>query len=196
MSRTGCRSHRCGLWATRLRDDLLGRLDREPVLGEPGGELRSLGAAHGWAGYLFALLRWCAVTATPPPPGVVARLEQLAALGRPAGRGLRWPAKHGASAAGGWRPAGATAPRGMCRCGRSRTRLVCDERYAQLAERAAWTVNGGSVAGPGDLCCGFAGRAYALLSLYRHSGEAVWLARARLTRRSSRDEHRRGIAAP
>ena len=32
----------------------------------------------------------------------------------------------------------------------------------------------------GDLCCGFAGRAYSLLCLHRHTGEAHWLARARL----------------
>ena len=29
------------------------------------------------------------------------------------------------------------------------------------------------------LCCGLAGRAYALLNLYRHTKETVWLDRAR-----------------
>jgi eukaryotic-like serine/threonine-protein kinase len=30
-----------------------------------------------------------------------------------------------------------------------------------------------------SLCCGSAGRAYALLNLYKHSGDAAWLSRAR-----------------
>jgi len=38
----------------------------------------------------------------------------------------------------------------------------------------------GQAPAPGDLCCGFAGRAYALLSFYHHTGEPSWLsARAR-----------------
>ena len=48
-----------------------------------------------------------------------------------------------------------------------------------LAERAGWAASE-SVAAGGDLCCGFAGLAYALLCLYRQTGEAHWLARARL----------------
>ena len=31
----------------------------------------------------------------------------------------------------------------------------------------------------GNLCCGLAGRAYAMLALYRVSGDAVWWERAR-----------------
>ena len=32
---------------------------------------------------------------------------------------------------------------------------------------------------PGDLCCGLAGRGYALLTAYRATGDDTWLARAR-----------------
>jgi hypothetical protein len=51
----------------RLRDSLWIQLNRQPPLAD-GTELRSLGAAHGWAGYLFALLRWSEASAMPPPP--------------------------------------------------------------------------------------------------------------------------------
>jgi serine/threonine-protein kinase len=47
-----------------------------------------------------------------------------------------------------------------------------------LAEGAAWTAYEGHPA-PGDLCCGLAGRAYALLNFHRADGDAMWLARAR-----------------
>jgi serine/threonine-protein kinase len=43
---------------------------------------------------------------------------------------------------------------------------------------AAWSAYEGPAA-PGDLCCGFAGRTYSLLTLYRETGESHWLARAR-----------------
>jgi hypothetical protein len=53
--------------------------------------------------------------------------------------------------------------------------------YRRLAEGAAWHV-WEAPDGNGSLCCGLAGRAYALLNFYRHAGGAggsVWLARAR-----------------
>lgn len=43
---------------------------------------------------------------------------------------------------------------------------------------AAWSAYEAPAA-PGDLCCGFAGRAYALLTLHRQTDERHWLARAR-----------------
>ena len=36
-----------------------------------------------------------------------------------------------------------------------------------------------AIPAPGDLCCGLAGRAYALLNLHRAGGDRLWLARAR-----------------
>jgi len=57
-------------------------------------------------------------------------------------------------------------------------RLVGDAEWLQLAELAAWN----TWDAPCDattLCCGTAGRAYALLNLYKHTGAAEWLSRAR-----------------
>jgi serine/threonine-protein kinase len=53
-----------------------------------------------------------------------------------------------------------------------------DAGFEELARRAAanaWL----EPRSFGDLCCGAAGRAYAMLNLYRHTGEAMWLDRAR-----------------
>ncbi len=51
------------------------------------------------------------------------------------------------------------------------------EEYGVLAERVgldAWETDSGI----GSLCCGFAGQAYALLNLYKHTGDKTWLHRA------------------
>jgi eukaryotic-like serine/threonine-protein kinase len=162
-----------------LRDGLWQRLEAQPPLAE-GTELRSLGAAHGWAGYLFALLRWSEVSSTPPPEGVGERLEQLAALGSPAGRGVCWPLEAGGTAAdsplaGSW----CNGTAGYVHLWTLAHAMLGDERFAKLAQQAAWNAYESPPAG-GGLCCGFAGRAYSLLCLYRHTGEARWLSRARL----------------
>lgn len=47
--------------------------------------------AHGWAGFLYATLRWCEAARRPLPRQVEDRLAELAALAQPAGRGLFWP---------------------------------------------------------------------------------------------------------
>ncbi len=56
--------------------------------------------------------------------------------------------------------------------------MLGDPRFRRLAEGAAW--NAWEAPDPhGTLCCGLAGRAYALLNLHRHGGGAEWLTRAR-----------------
>jgi serine/threonine-protein kinase len=53
-----------------------------------------------------------------------------------------------------------------------------EDKYLDLAEGAAWHV--WETPSPiATLCCGMAGQAYALLNFYRHTGDAVWLRRAR-----------------
>jgi serine/threonine-protein kinase len=55
--------------------------------------------------------------------------------------------------------------------------MLGDERWLALAEQAAWDV----YATPNriaHLCCGLAGQAWALVDLYRHTGEPRWLTAA------------------
>jgi serine/threonine-protein kinase len=57
-------------------------------------------------------------------------------------------------------------------------KMLRDSSYLSLAEGAAW--NTWETPSPiGNLCCGMAGQAYALLNLYKHTGESSWLLRAR-----------------
>jgi serine/threonine-protein kinase len=194
-----------------LGDELLAGIWRQidplpPVSACP--EAPNLGMAHGWAGYLYASMRWCQAAARPLPAGLAARLGELADSAESWGRGARWR-WHGQPLAGGHGLAGPTAPRwmagwcngsaGMVHLWTQASRMLApssesdpgtaprsraatgagSDRWMHLAHAAAWH------AWEADdqvesLCCGLAGRAYALLDLHQAGAGAEWLDRARI----------------
>jgi serine/threonine-protein kinase len=140
----------------------------------------NLGIAHGWAGYLYAALRWCRATGAARPARLEERLAELAECAQTWGRGARWR----------WlgegtdRKTSATMP-GWCNGSAGFVFLwtlaheeLGDPRWATLAESAAWNT-WEAPEGTGSLCCGLAGRSYALLDLWRRGGGEEWLDRAR-----------------
>jgi serine/threonine protein kinase len=159
-------------------------LDVKPCIEK--ADIEYPGAAHGWAGFLYASLQWCYVAKVALPMQVERRLHELADLAIPSGRGLDWP----------WvirRPGEPVTMAGWCNgaCGfvflwTLAHQILKDFRYLELARGAAyrsWESPENNV----SLCCGVAGRAYALLNFYRHSKETIWLDRARdLTLRGAR----------
>ena len=150
-------------------------LDREnPQDSRP----RYLGIAHGWAGILYAALQWT-VHARREPAGLRDRLDVLAGLAEPAGIGLRWGRKHRRTAGSpheylaGWCHGSA----GHALLWTKAYQIYGESRYLELATRAAqhaWDADEPAA----DLCCGFVGRAYAQLSIYRATGDGVWRDRA------------------
>ena len=157
---------------------------KPPVI---GADIEYVGIAHGWAGMLYATLQWCDVSGRAIPAGVTRRLDELAELALPAGRGVEWP----------WllrRSGEPMTMAGWCNgtCGyvflwTLAHRLLAEPRYGELARGAAWRSWDAAETMP-TLCCGLAGRAYALLNIYRYTGETVWLDRARdLASRSAQD---------
>ncbi len=134
----------------------------------------NLGIAHGWAGCLYALLRWCRSAGAAPPAQVADRLADLADLARPWGRGLRWRWNDGGSMPG-W----CNGSAGFVFLWTLAHRMLGGPAYLSLAEGAAWNAWEAPSGGSGNLCCGLAGRAYALLNLHRHGGGPEWLERAR-----------------
>ena len=172
-------AHMDGAALRALGDDLhaslAGEQSAQPAIAE--SEKAALGAAHGWAGELFARLRWAQASGQAPPQ-VQARLEQLAALGQPAGRGLRWPHAVGALIQPGLDASWCNGTAGYVHLWTLAHHSFGDEAYARVARMAAWSAYTGAEAA-GDLCCGHAGRAYALLSMYRHDGDRRWALRAR-----------------
>ncbi len=146
---------------------------------ETGNDWSNLGIAHGWAGLLYTTLRWHVVTGAPVPEGVRRRMAELFNCARPAGRGLAWPWRGKKGGGETTLPGWCNGAAGMVHLGCLAHRVLGDDLYLALAEGAAWqaweTGQGGV-----DLCCGLAGRAYALLCLYQHSEGTVWLRRAQI----------------
>jgi len=164
-------------WGDELLRGLWSELDAKPVIDDTHSR-PELGMAHGWAGYLYATLRWCRATAANLPANVPARLAELAACARPAGRGLRWK----------WyaTPAGDVSMPGWCNGSAGMVFLwtlaaerLADPLFRSLAEGAAWNT-WEAADGNANLCCGLAGRAYALVRMWQTGGEAEWLDRARV----------------
>jgi predicted Ser/Thr protein kinase len=147
---------------------------RPPIAATPDD---FLGMAHGWTGYLYAALRWFAASGDALPPRLIDRLRELAELKTLRGRGACWPRTAGA-------PSSATVP-GWCNGSAGQLflftlahTLLGDPEWLHLAERCAWHT-WDEPRHNSDLCCGTAGRAYALLNLYKHTGATEWLSRAR-----------------
>jgi serine/threonine-protein kinase len=158
-----------GLWSEVADFDALAQ----------GRQWPNLGIAHGWGGLMYATLRWHAIAGVPLPVGFGDRLAQLVECARPVGRGIEWPWRHGAD--GGHEatmPGWCNGSAGMVHLASLARAVLGDESHLAVAEAAAWHVwDQGD--GPVDLCCGFAGRAYALLELFRATGEPVLLRRAK-----------------
>jgi eukaryotic-like serine/threonine-protein kinase len=144
--------------------------DREGA--RPGeAALGCLGAAHGWAGVVQALLRWSVATAQPVAGEVPIMLERLMALRRPSGC---WPITAGSREV--WR--------GWCHGSAGWAMLWAlawqatgEKDFLTLAEVSARdaTADADELA---ILCCGRAGQAFAALTLFRITREQHWLAAA------------------
>jgi len=144
-------------------------------------ELRNLGIAHGWGGLLYATLRWHHSSGAALPGAIQERLHQLAGCAEPIGRGTRWPWELGQPSPDGgygYMPGWCNGTAGYVYLWTLAHRTFGDEAYLQLAEQATWNA-WEEQPEIDNLCCGLAGRAYALLNLYKHTGERAWLERAR-----------------
>jgi eukaryotic-like serine/threonine-protein kinase len=162
-------------FGTQTMEDIWHQLDRKATAGM--GDVDYLGVAHGWAGFLYATLTWCSVANVAVPAGVERRLDELAALALPSGRGMEWAWILG-------QPGDPPTMSGWCNgsCGyvflfTLAHHLLGKARYLEVAVGAGW--NSWESQDPAaTLCCGLAGRGYALLNLSRHTGERSWLERA------------------
>ncbi len=148
-----------------------------------------LGIAHGWAGIVYALLRWSEATGQAGHAGLETRLDELAGVAQPSADSLRWPRQqlNGRSArSSDFVPSWCNGSAGFVHLWLAAERVLRDDGYRELASGAARDALGPVESGV-DLCCGLSGRAYALLALYRAGGDEYWLREARsLTLRALR----------
>jgi serine/threonine-protein kinase len=168
------------LGGRRLRD-VWARLDTYGPIGSADG-LDLLGIAHGWAGLLYATLRWHVASGDSLPAGLETRLRELAGCAELVGRGARWKRKlgrsdrHSGTYMGGW--CNGSAGFVFLWTLAARVFRSASADFTSLAEKAAWDA-WDAANDVGSLCCGFAGVGYAFLALYRHTGDRAWLERAR-----------------
>jgi serine/threonine-protein kinase len=163
--------------------------------------LSTVAIAHGWAGLLYASMQWALARGSAPPPIVGQRLDEVAALARYTRRGAQWPWTNGRGddrAEPYFTPGWCNGTAGFAFLFALAHRIYGDATFAELAEAAAWNVWDTSNDHMVDLCCGLGGRAYALLAVYRLTGDTAWIDRARviaeraasLTSAASHDAHR------
>ena len=163
-------------FGTQTMEEMWLELDKKPPAGR--GDIEYLGIAHGWAGFVYATLTWCDVAKVEIPTGVERRLDELAALTLTSGRGVEWAWILG-------QPGDPPTMSGWCNgsCGylflwTLAHRMFGSPRYLDVAIGAGWN-SWESPDQASTLCCGLAGRGYALLNLYRHTQDKSWLDRAR-----------------
>lgn len=139
-----------------------------------------LGVAHGWAGILHGLLTWSEVACVDPPADIKMRLDELGSLAEPDGRGENWPIRprsrtlHEDNVT---MPGWCHGAPGYVHLWNAADRVLSESQYRDIAIRAAWCTYDAH-GGGASVCCGEVGRFYALLNMYRHSGEQCWLERA------------------
>lgn len=178
-----------------LGKDILGSLMVEVERPSPiSASSEGLGVAHGWAGYLYAILRWCRAVKTPPAPAVFDRALELAELAQPGGRGLRWrcvgPSSE--SSPSFYLPGWCHGSAGFVHLFSLASEAFGYQHFLETAEGAGWDVWDSRSSSGYSLCCGLGGRAYALLNLYRRTGDTSWLRKAeRLTDRAVEETLRR-----
>jgi eukaryotic-like serine/threonine-protein kinase len=141
-----------------------------------GGEM-NLGLAHGWAGAILSLLRFQCQSPDSLSCVFDEYLISLAALASVSGGEALWPWLTDSGRIG-HMPGLCNGSAGFVHLWIAAHQLTAKEEYARLAV-AAGNASYNDRNKFGDLCCGLAGRAYAMLALYRHMGEPIWLTRAK-----------------
>ena len=135
------------------------------------------GLAHGLGGVAYASLMWALARGVAPPPGVRDVLNTLAGVAELRERGACWPltGPDGGLFGEFW-PGWCHGNAGYVFLWNLAHASYGEDRFAQLAEQAAWLA--GEYADVGHLCCGAAGKAYAALNQYRSTGDVRWHSRA------------------
>jgi serine/threonine-protein kinase len=145
--------------------------------------LPALGIAHGWAGLLYALLRWSIMTGVPPNTLVRERLDELLGWAEPHAGGVRWPV-HNSSFPPDYVDGWCNGTAGHSLLFALAYDVLGRDEYAQAAVEAAESAHT-TETGLGTLCCGLGGVAYALLCAHRITGDEKWRVRAEQAARSA-----------
>jgi serine/threonine protein kinase len=123
------------------------------------------GVAHGWAGIIYAALRWHKAIGQPGPVWLENKINELFDVREASNDLIVWKNKINARNyyyMPGWCNGGA----GFLELFRFAADIYQKAEYLDIAEKIAIDVSN-NPSTTADLCCGFAGRGYALLGLYQ-----------------------------
>jgi len=145
-----------------------------------GPPVRYIGAGHGFAGNVYPFVRAAALLPSDQVALVVERaLATLQATARHADGGANWFPGVNPERPANWLPLVQDchgAPGIVCRLAAAPRTPEWD---TQLLRAGALTWRAGPLSKGASLCHGTAGSGFAMLKLWRRSGEPVWLDRAR-----------------
>jgi len=137
---------------------------RSTIIGEDYA-VKFTGVAHGWAGIIYATLRWYQTAAIPVPDWLEMKIRELYAVREEHNGAVIWKNKINTRYfyyMPGWCNGGA----GFVELFTLAAGVFKKAEYLDIAEKIAIDVySNESMAG--DLCCGLAGRCYSLLGLYQ-----------------------------
>lgn len=139
-----------------------------------------VGAAHGFAGNVYPVLRGAALLPEPLVRGIIERaLQTLSALALHADACVNWHPVHDPAAVAGTLPLVQDchgAPGIVCRLASAPRTEQWDDLLAAAGEL---TWRAGPLTKGAGLCHGTAGNGFAFLKLWTRTGDPKWLARAR-----------------
>jgi serine/threonine-protein kinase len=137
-----------------------------------------LGISHGWAGLAYADLLWSATTGVAPSDAALDVLERLSALAELSDGRARWPiTTRDRGREHNYMTSWCNGAPGFVFLWDTAFEQSGDARFADLAEAAARETMAARDH-VGSLCCGYAGRSYALARHWRATGRTEWLDRA------------------
>ena len=134
------------------------------------------GIAHGWAGILYATLKWCIVAGQALPVHFLERVTQLEKLGIEEDHLMRWNISNTEYVSWtGWCHGSA----GYVFLWTLLFRYTNNPKYLLIAEMTAnHFLKAANPGNNGSLCCGMAGECYSLLNIYKVTGNEFYLSEA------------------
>lgn len=143
-----------------------------------------LGIAHGFAGIIYSLICWRLSIKQPIDDKIKQYLDRLLALAKETENDVKWPCvvtpqiarTHDKNTK--YVPWWCSGTAGFVHLFSLGYDVFKDERYIEIIKKAAQNAYDENF-GIGDLCCGYAGRAYSFLNVYKHTQEKKWLVTAK-----------------
>jgi serine/threonine-protein kinase len=159
-----------------LAQDILSEIQSYSSIAE--SPIRFIGFAHGWCGILYSLLSWGGHYNTDVVKAVLPFLHALNEHKVSCQMGSLWRAHFDHPVESGDTPSWCSGSGGFVLLWTEAFAATNDEFWLTLAREAGrHTALHQDLAF--DLCCGLAGRAFCLGTLYRFTGEMEWLEQAR-----------------